>query len=105
STIAVPIMIGPGRVAATIGMTFFRRSLRPAQVAGSASILKATAKEAGEELRAANLARQEETALATPPGIVTGSGNRATTPPRPPKGCPGRSGCGGRASAAAPDPR
>lgn len=72
STIAVPIMISPGRVAATIGMTFFRRSLRPAQVAGYASILKATAKEAGEELHAAIIARQEETGLNAPSGLVTG---------------------------------
>lgn len=59
STIAVPIMIAPGRVVATIGMTFFRRSLRPPQVAGYATILKAVAAEAAEELRTAVFSNAE----------------------------------------------
>ena len=50
STIAVPIMIAPGRVVATIGMTFFRRSLKPAQVEGFAEILKKTGARASAEL-------------------------------------------------------
>lgn len=51
STIAVPIMIAPGRVVATLGMTFFRRALKQSQIANYAEILKNTAARASADLR------------------------------------------------------
>jgi len=50
SSIAVPILIAPGRVVATLGMTFFRRALRQAQVTTYAETLRDTARRAGTEL-------------------------------------------------------
>ena len=62
STIAVPIVVAPGRVAATIGMTYFRRSLRPSQIAGYANVLKEAASAAAEELRNTVFAHADVTA-------------------------------------------
>lgn len=42
-TIAVPIMSAPGRVVATLGMTFFRRAVNDRKIATYASLLKAAA--------------------------------------------------------------
>lgn len=53
STIAVPVLIAPGRVVATMGMTFFRRALRQAQLATYAELLRETAQRASGELREA----------------------------------------------------
>jgi len=51
STIAVPIMIEPRRVVATLGMTFFRSVVREPQVTSYASALKSVASVASERLR------------------------------------------------------
>jgi IclR family transcriptional regulator, mhp operon transcriptional activator len=53
SSIAVPIMVAPGRVVATFGMTFFRRALRQPQVRVYAEILQKTAERAGGDLKEA----------------------------------------------------
>lgn len=50
STIAVPIAIAPGRVVATIGMTFFRRVLKQPQIVNYAEILKHAARRASADL-------------------------------------------------------
>lgn len=44
-SIAVPIMLGPGRVVATLGMTFFRRAVNDRKIATYASLLKAAAQQ------------------------------------------------------------
>lgn len=44
-TIAVPIMSAPGRVVATLGMTFFRRAVNDRKIATYASLLKAAAEQ------------------------------------------------------------
>lgn len=53
STIAVPITVMPGRVVATLGMTFFRRSLKQSQIANYAEILKEASARASDDLRQA----------------------------------------------------
>lgn len=50
-TIAVPIMLDPGRVIATLGMTFFRRSVRSHQIESYAHSMQATAAKAAAQLR------------------------------------------------------
>ncbi len=50
-TVAVPVMAGPGRVAATLGMTFFRSVVREPQLAVHAAELGAAAEAAAAELR------------------------------------------------------
>jgi IclR family mhp operon transcriptional activator len=50
-TLAVPIMLEPGRVIATLGMTFFRSVVRESQFADYASVLKNTAAAAAERIR------------------------------------------------------
>ena len=50
-SIAVPIFAGPGRVIATLGMTFFRRVVKDSQYADYASVLKLTAAAAGLRIR------------------------------------------------------
>jgi IclR family mhp operon transcriptional activator len=52
-TIAVPIILEPGRVIATLGMTFFRKVVRESQFADYASVLKLTAATAVQRLREA----------------------------------------------------
>jgi IclR family transcriptional regulator, mhp operon transcriptional activator len=63
-TIAVPIMLEPGRVIATLGMTFFRKVVRESQFADYASVLKVTATTAVQRLR-------EELALSRSAGMKT----------------------------------
>lgn len=50
-TIAVPIMLEPGRVVATLGMTFFRRAIQNQQIAGYAASMQATAAAAAARIR------------------------------------------------------
>lgn len=50
-TIAVPVMHEHGRVAATLGVTFFRNSVNAARMAALAAALDATAREAARDLR------------------------------------------------------
>jgi IclR family mhp operon transcriptional activator len=50
-TIAVPIMIEPGRVVATLGMTFFKSVVRETQVVTFAATLKGAAAAASDRLR------------------------------------------------------
>lgn len=50
-TIAVPIMPEPGRVFATLGMTFFRRVIQEDQFASYAAHLRKSAAAAGERIR------------------------------------------------------
>lgn len=52
-TIAVPVMLGPGRVAATLGVTFFRNSVSAGQVKELVGALQAGAAEAAIALRRA----------------------------------------------------
>jgi IclR family mhp operon transcriptional activator len=58
-TIAVPIILEPGRVTGTLGMTFFRKVVREAQYADYAAVLKLTASAAAQRVR-------EEIALRSP---------------------------------------
>ncbi len=50
-TIAVPILVEPGRVIATLGMTFFRSVVREPKIAEYAAVLKLTAAAAVERIR------------------------------------------------------
>jgi IclR family mhp operon transcriptional activator len=59
-TIAVPIMIAPGRVVATLGMTFFRSVVREPQLDAYASTLKTAAALASERLRTEVAIRESE---------------------------------------------
>jgi IclR family mhp operon transcriptional activator len=59
-TIAVPIMIEPRRVVATLGMTFFRSVVREPQIASYASALTSVAAVASERLRLEIAIRNED---------------------------------------------
>lgn len=50
-TIAVPILLEPGRVVATMGMTFFRRAIQNQQIAGYAGALQVAAAAAAARIR------------------------------------------------------
>ena len=63
-TIAVPVMLEPGRVVATMGMTFFRRAIQNQQIAGYAGALQVAAAKAAVRLH-------EEIALRTPARDLT----------------------------------
>jgi IclR family mhp operon transcriptional activator len=56
-SLAVPITIAPGRVIATLGMTFFRSVVREPQIASYASALKSAAAMASDRLRTEIAAR------------------------------------------------
>lgn len=64
-SIAVPIVAEPGRVIATLGMTFFRRVVKSSQCADYASVLKLTAAAAGLRIREEIANRQ---AITSKPG-------------------------------------
>jgi IclR family mhp operon transcriptional activator len=50
-SIAVPVMLEPGRVVATLGMTFFRNVVRGPEMASYAASLRTAASVASEHLR------------------------------------------------------
>lgn len=73
-TIAVPIVLAPGRVVATLGMTFFRRAVNDPKIGTYASVLKNAAAEAAARVES------EISVNADQPSMDADAGSRAPSP-------------------------